>query len=362
MQTSGHVQVLRVLLILGAATACGTASVDQPGQGGVGGLTAPGTGGTGDSLAGVPGSGGSTSGSSGVTSSGGASTGGTSTGSGGTSSGGVAGTSGSSAVGGSNPSGGISGAGISGNSSGGASGRMGGMAGGGAAGLAGGGAAGNAANTGGAGAGGSAGTAGGGSCQKGQVAGNEVLWIGDSWIQIPGNQYTIVRDLARAAGALDSGESYVNSAVSGSPIATIINQYTTYQAGSTKVKVLVMDGGGIDVMQQGKSQASVDGVVDKVEAHFAKVATDGTVQHIIYYTYPQLPAAGPGRDVGPMLQPGLQAACEASSVPCHYLYLEPLFAGHPEYIGDDNLHASEVGARVIAEAIWEIMQENCIAQ
>jgi len=162
--------------------------------------------------------------------------------------------------------------------------------------------------------------------------------------------------------ALGMGEDYVDKAVSGSPIATIIKQYTDYQGGATKVKVLLMDGGGIDVMQQGKSMASVNGVVDAVKAHFAKVKADGTVQQIIYYTYPQLPASGPGQDVGPMLQPGLEAACEASPVPCHYLYLEPLFAGHPEYIGSDSLHPSDAGAKIIGNAIWKIMQDNCIAQ
>jgi lysophospholipase L1-like esterase len=194
------------------------------------------------------------------------------------------------------------------------------------------------------------------------VKANEVLWIGDSWIEIPGTQHTMVRDLARTSGALGQNEDYVDKAVSGSPITTIIQQYTAYQAGATKVKVLLMDGGGIDVMQQNKTQASVDGVVEKVKAHLTKVKADGTVQQIIYYTYPQLPASGPGQDVGPKLQPGLQAACEASAVPCHYLYLEPLFMGHPEYIGSDSLHPSEAGAKVIAQAVWDIMKKNCIAQ
>ena len=221
---------------------------------------------------------------------------------------------------------------------------------------------GSAAAAAGVGAGGGAAGSGGGTCEKGQVKGNEVLWIGDSWIQIPGNQYTGVRDLARQAGALGASENYVNRAVSGSPIGTIISQYTTYQSGSTKAKVLVMDGGGIDVMQGGKTQASVDGVITKVKDHFAKVASDGTVKHIVYYLYPQLPASGPGADVGPKLEPGIEAACAASSVPCHFLYLEPLFTGHADYVGGDSLHPSQSGAGVIANAIWEIMQKNCIAQ
>jgi lysophospholipase L1-like esterase len=34
----------------------------------------------------------------------------------------------------------------------------------------------------------------------------------------------------------------------------------------------------------------------------------------------------------------------------------------PEYTGGDNIHPSTAGGNVIAEAIWAIMQENCIAQ
>jgi hypothetical protein len=219
-------------------------------------------------------------------------------------------------------------------------------------------ASGGSGATGAGGRGASGGSGGGGVCQHGQVQANEVVWIGDSWIQIPGAQHTRVRDLARAAGTIGANEDYVDLAVSGSPIARIVNQYNTQESGATKVKVLLMDGGGIDTIQGGGSQASVTSVVNTFQQHLAKVASDGTVQHIVYFLYPELPTiAGVAA-----MRPGVQQACAASTVPCHFVDLQPLWVGHPEYTGGDNIHPSAAGGNVIAEAIWAIMQQNCIAQ
>jgi hypothetical protein len=201
-------------------------------------------------------------------------------------------------------------------------------------------------------------TTGADTCQHGQVQANEVVWIGDSWIQIPGTQHTRVRDLARAAGTIGPNEDYVDLAVSGSPIATIVNQYDTRESGATKVKVLLMDGGGIDTIQGNGSQTSVTNVVNTFQQHLANVARDGTVEHIVYFLYPELSTiAGVAA-----LRPGMQEACAASTVPCHFLDLQPLWAGLPEHTGSDNIHPSTTGGTVIAEAIWAIMQENCVAQ
>jgi lysophospholipase L1-like esterase len=185
-----------------------------------------------------------------------------------------------------------------------------------------------------------------------------VVWIGDSWIQIPGNQHNTLRDLARAAGALGANEDYVDLAVSGSTIATIVKQYDNRESGATKAKVLLMDGGGIDTIGGGGSAASVTTVVNTFKQHLAKVASDGTVEQIVYFLYPELPSiAGVAA-----LRPGMMQACAASTVPCHFLDLQPLFAGHAEFIGGDNLHPNAAGGDVIARNIWAIMQQSCIAQ
>jgi hypothetical protein len=204
------------------------------------------------------------------------------------------------------------------------------------------------------------GGAGQNACQHGQVKANEVLWIGDSWVQIPnGIQHTRVRDLARAAGAIGPSDDYVDLAASASTVGMIASQYNTQEASANKVKVLIMDGGTWDTLVANASAASVTSALDTFTQLLAKVASDGTVEHVIYFLVPALPTI-PGVAA---LRPGLEQACGASTVPCHFLDLQPLWAGHPEYTDPTNgIQASSAGATVIADGIWAIMQQNCIAQ
>jgi hypothetical protein len=191
-------------------------------------------------------------------------------------------------------------------------------------------------------------------CVHSEVKANEVIWIGDSWIMIPGDQHNRVRDLAWAAGTIRPNEDYVELAVSGSPIATIVNQYNTREAGS--VKVILIDSGGIDFIQGGDS--AIPNVVNTFNQFLDKVRSDGTVQHIVYFHYPDLmsiPCLG-------TMWSAMRQDCAGSPVPCYFLDLQPLFAGRPEYIGSDTIHPSLAGAIVIGEAIWYIMQQNCIAR
>jgi hypothetical protein len=206
-----------------------------------------------------------------------------------------------------------------------------------------------------------AGAAGNVACPAGQVLASEVLWIGDSWIQIPGTQHTRVRDLARAAGAIGPTEDYANEAASATDMAAIAQQYRARQSGATKVKVLLMDGGTWDPIAAqaiGEPIApAIDNAVDGFEAFLGEVESDGTVEHVVYFLVPELPPI-PGVAT---MRPLLQRVCADSAVPCHFLDLQPLWLGHPEYTAD-GIQASEAGARVIADSIWSIMQDNCIAQ
>jgi hypothetical protein len=190
------------------------------------------------------------------------------------------------------------------------------------------------------------------------VNANEVVWIGDSWIQIPGIQHTRVRDLARAAGVIGANEDFVDLAVSGSTLETICQQYYTREAGSVKVKVLLMDGGGINMFPSGGSLAQAQANTNTFKQFLQRVKSDGTVQHVIYYIYP-LDQVCPGVT---QWKPLMQQAAAESPVPCHFIDLAPLFAGHPEYIGSDGIHPSDAGARPIADAVWACMQQYNVLQ
>lgn len=217
----------------------------------------------------------------------------------------------------------------------------------------------------GAGAGGSNGgiNAGGGSagsaptCRHGSVQANEVLWIGDSWVTIPGTQYNRVEELARAVDAIGPSDEYVVLAAAAAGIDAIVNQYKLRQAGATKVRILIMDGGTWDTLNAGGSAASVNLVVNTFKQFLATIASDGTVEHIIYYLVPELPTVAGVAE----LRPKIFQACAESTVPCHFIDLQQSWA--PEYTDPTNgIQASEAGARKIADLVWQTMQDNCIAQ
>ena len=207
-----------------------------------------------------------------------------------------------------------------------------------------------------------AGSGGSGDCSPEPVLADEVLWIGDTWILIPGTQHTRVRDLARVAGALGPNEDYVNVSAPSVDMAAIAQQYRTRESGPTKVKVIIMDGGTWDpIAAQAKGDPiapAIDTAISNFQGFLSEVARDGTVKHVVYFLVPELSTV-PGVAT---MRPRLQQACADSTVPCHFLDLQPLWLGHPEYTAPDGIQSSEAGARVIADSIWAIMQDNCIAQ
>jgi hypothetical protein len=165
-----------------------------------------------------------------------------------------------------------------------------------------------------------------------------------------------MRELAQAAGTIGPDESYESRAVAAAGIEAIVAQYEAQQASGPPVKVLLMDGGTWDTLGAQGDDASVASVATTFERFLSKVASDGSVEHIVYFLQPELPLIyGVAK-----LRPLVRDACNASAVPCHFLDLEPIW--RPEFTGAGAIQASEAGGVAIAEAIWEIMQEHCIAQ
>jgi hypothetical protein len=191
-----------------------------------------------------------------------------------------------------------------------------------------------------------------------QVPASQVVWIGDSWVTIPGNQVTGVEDHARATGAIGPGDAYTVGAANGTVIAQIAAEYAAQEATTTKVKVLIMDGGTLDTIMSNGAATTVTSVSDTFTQLLATVASDGTVTDVIYFLVPELPNV-PGVAA---LRPVLVQDCGASAVPCHFVDLQPLWSGHPEYTASNGIFPTEAGGTVIADAIWAQMQASSIAQ
>jgi hypothetical protein len=95
------------------------------------------------------------------------------------------------------------------------------------------------------------------------VLGNEVAVLGDSYIDLSGDFTTLLQNHARSAGALGASDTYIDFALSGASMAppktgeplvpTIPTQFPDAVAeakkrGSKGIKVVIMTGGGNDVL------------------------------------------------------------------------------------------------------------------
>ncbi len=219
---------------------------------------------------------------------------------------------------------------------------------------------GGAAN-GGAGGGGTGGGTSGtsaGDCKKGQVKAKEVVIMGESFYAMP-PQYIEKRieDNAKKAGAIGTNDSYRNVAISGQPMSVVAGEFDTALQGGS-VKVVIMDGGGIDCMS-----SPCDSCPGTFKTLLTKMASNG-VQEVIYTRYPE-PGNPPGSNATlkgnlDTLMPKMQTVCEgATGLKCHWVDLRPVWVN-----GDtsDGLHPTQSGGNHVGDLIWAEMVKDCIAQ
>lgn len=207
------------------------------------------------------------------------------------------------------------------------------------------------------------------SCPGSNVAAQDVLIAGDVLIEL--SVFTDVLEQAAVdAGSLPAGAHYRSSAAAASSRlasgpASIESQYSA-AVGDGAPRVVVMDGGATDVLNNDcAGMLSPDcpaarRAVNGAEQLFERFAQDG-VKHVVYFFYGD-PVGNPAlKDGLDLLRPLLQNACGRSPVPCHWLDLRQLFAGHPEYVGVDGLVFTDAGATAAATATFALMQERCVA-
>ena len=202
-------------------------------------------------------------------------------------------------------------------------------------------------------------------CPHGEIKANDLLFIGDSFLALSRQIPRDIETHARSIGTLGANESYRDASVSGTVISQISQAYSTEEARSP-VKVVIMDGIGNDMLRAGCATASdscaaITNAVATTKALFAKMASDGTVQDVVWMWYPLVPNNANLNALEQFIEPKIQALCAASTVPCHWVPLAPVWAGHPEYTSD-GLHPTAAGAQATADAVWAKMQADCIAQ
>ncbi|MFI5305869.1 MAG: SGNH/GDSL hydrolase family protein [Polyangiales bacterium] len=216
---------------------------------------------------------------------------------------------------------------------------------------------------------------------------SQVIILGDSYLNW--GTHTFGPDMATAAG-----ETWRMYAVGGYSMATggiglIPPEFDQAVSDDPDIKAAVMDGGGNDILIpdatfNANCKDEMDPANDPVCQMIVKMALDAAtalmnkmgdagVKDIVYLFYPHVPnntvlgGANPNASLDYAL-PMAKALCDAAEmrtsgkVRCHFLDLVPIFDGHPEYFAAQDVHENSMGSTAMANAVWKIMKDNCIAQ
>jgi hypothetical protein len=244
-------------------------------------------------------------------------------------------------------------------------------------------------------------------CVKGQVQPNEVVMLGDSYLDPAwGN---VGPTLMMEANAMYR-HYYLGGASLGwgNPNTQF---YIPYQfdpmaltdstvMNPSDIKVVIMDGGGNDVLIGNTScettappsnmscVTTVQTAMDVAHSKMQEMAQKG-VQWVVFFFYPHLDPAGGGilltpapaiNDTLDYAYPLAEQLCCGSSftssptnsscsgqptpgLNCVFIDTRPAFEGHlADYIKTDKVHPTQAGAQVISDLIWNQMKSHCIAQ
>lgn len=207
-------------------------------------------------------------------------------------------------------------------------------------------------------------------CEKGVVRAEEVVFIGESFIAQTGAIPRYTSELARQAGKIGMTDSYRSYAVNATQLTTgwgAIPEQFVSAVREGPVKVVLMDGGGNDLLAGGRCQNGFDPscneIVTTVDALFAQMKTEG-VTDVVYFFYPDPMGIGARiKDAMDILRPEMKRQCEEETdLRCVWVDQRESWEGNYETYTLDGIHPTDAGARASAQQIWEAMVANCIAQ
>jgi hypothetical protein len=262
---------------------------------------------------------------------------------------------------------------------------------------------------------GSSGPVEGGTCATGQVTPDQVVMLGDSYLDPAWSNAAL--DLfadARDAGSLAASATYRHYYIGGASMAwgnPNTQFYIPYQydpmaktdwsvMSPTDIKVVIMDGGGNDVLIGNSSceqtappantscVTTIQNAIDKARSEMQLMASDG-VKSIVFFFYPHLDPAGGGilttpapavNDTLDYAYPLAEQVCcgttftssasrytcagePVAGTKCVFVDTRPAFEGHTaDYIKSDHVHPTPAGAQVLADLLWNAMKDHCVAQ
>lgn len=219
---------------------------------------------------------------------------------------------------------------------------------------------------------------------------NQVAVIGDSYINWA--SHSLPADLHAR-----SGQAWPMHAIGGASMASggvagfIPDQLETAITQHPDIRVVVMDGGGNDLLipdgnmtgaadcknsadspNMPVCQEIVDLALDEAEALMHRAA-DAGVSDVLYFFYPHVPEGTiiGGTHPNTILDhalPQARAMCDnteeltGGALRCHFVDMVPVFGNDLTLFAPTDIHPNLAGSQKMADAIWDTMQDACIGQ
>ena len=192
-----------------------------------------------------------------------------------------------------------------------------------------------------------------------KVKGTDLVCNGESFFQAS-NICSELSRLAKADGVLAQGENFKQIAVSGAPIASILNFYKNC---NPKPTYLVSDGAGIDLMSGNCSDVNcskIQSCKNTLLQYLAEMKKGGT-KKLLWMIYPD-PQGGnwatlkKNQDLWAQVVPEVMATIDTPEV--YVVDLRPVWAGHYSQYTSDGIHATSAGGTATAEAFWKAMKAD----
>lgn len=191
------------------------------------------------------------------------------------------------------------------------------------------------------------------------IKGTDCVVNGESFFQAS-NICSELSRLARADGVLASGDNFKQIAVSGAPIASIVNFYKNC---TPKPTYLISDGGGIDLMSGNCSDVNcskIQSCANTLKQYLEEMRKGGT-KKLLWMIYPdpqgsQWATLKKNQDLWAQAVPPIINGCTDPKT--LLVDLRPVWAGHYSQYTSDGIHCTAAGGTATAEAFWKAMKES----
>jgi len=215
-----------------------------------------------------------------------------------------------------------------------------------------------------------------------------VILIGDSYVNW--FTHTFPNDMNQVVGQPVRNYAVGGYSMASGGLGLIPPELDRAIAEDPDILAVIMDGGGNDILvpdviqfpRGGECKSDPDPATMPDCQAIIKLAFDGVqelqdkmvtagIHHVVYFFYPHVPAtwlASSPNGILDYARPMAKEACESTftrtqgKLTCHFVDLNPLFEGHPELFGANDLHENSEGSLAMAKAVWKVMSDHCIAQ